>query len=113
MRDKDKIIIRKIIDYIDDTQQYVKDLKREEFFEDKKTIMACAFAVSQIGELVKEISNELMSEYKNIPWSSIRGMRNRIVHDYENVNLEVLWATVTESLSDLKEELEILLDNER
>lgn len=110
MRDKDKIIIRKIIAYIDDTQQYVKDLKREEFFEDKKTIMACAFAVSQIGELVKEISNELMSEYKNIPWSSIRGMRNRIVHDYENVNLIVLWTTITQSLVDLKEQLKKILD---
>ena len=110
---KDKIIIQKVISYINDIQQYVKDLKREEFFEDKKTIMACAFAVSQIGELVKTVSDEIIHEYKNIPWSSIRGMRNRIVHDYVNVNLEVLWATVTESLSDLKEELEILLDNER
>ena len=108
MRDKDKIIIRKIISYIDDTQQYVKDLKKEDFFEDKKTIMACAFAVSQIGELVKEISNELMSEYTNIPWSSIRGMRNRIVHDYENVNLEVLWATINKSLPQLKSELKTL-----
>ena len=109
MRDKDKIIIRKIISYIDDTQQYVKDLKKEDFFEDKKTIMACAFAVSQIGELVKEISNELMTEYKNIPWSSIRGMRNRIVHDYENVNLEVLWATINKSLPHLKSQLKSIV----
>jgi len=71
--------------------------------------MACAFSVSQIGELVKEISDETLEENKNIPWSSIRGMRNRIVHDYENVNLSVLWTTIKENLPDLKQELKNIL----
>lgn len=39
-----------------------------------------------------------MDKYNTIPWNSIRGMRNRIVHDYENVDLSVLWGTIKESL---------------
>ena len=73
---------------------------------------ACAFSVSQIGELAKEISEDVQNKYKEIPWSAIKGMRNRIVHDYENVDLSVLWGTIHKSLPELKLKLEkILFDN--
>ena len=81
--------------------------------EDKKTITACAFTVSQIGELAKELTDNTTRKYSNIPWNSIRGMRNRIVHDYENVDLAVLWGTINKSLPQLKNDLkQILFDNQ-
>ena len=87
-------------------------MKAEEFLEDKKTMTACAFSVSQIGELAKEISDETQNKYKDIPWSAIKGMRNKIVHDYENVDLAVLWGTIEESLPELKVNLaKVLLEN--
>lgn len=110
MKSKDRIIIQKIINYINDINNYVEGLEALEFLEDKKTITACAFTVSQIGELSKEISKETIQKYNNIPWSSMKGMRNRIVHDYENIDLSVLWGTIKTSLPELKENLkEILL----
>lgn len=113
MKSKDRIIIQKIIGYIDDIEKYIDGLQAKDFFDDKKTITACAFSVSQIGEIVKEIDSETISKYTNIPWNSIKGMRNRIVHDYENVDLSVLWGTIKESLPDLKDKLKdiILEDN--
>lgn len=114
MKGKDRIIIQKIISYIDDIEIYVKGLEARNFLDDKKTITACAFSVSQIGELVKEISDETMNLYTNIPWNSIRGMRNRIVHDYENIDLSVLWGTIKESLPDLKDNLkDILIEDKK
>ena len=113
MKSKDRIIIQKIIGYIDDVEQYIKGLEAKDFLDDKKTITACAFTVSQIGEIVKEIENETMEKYPNIPWNSIKGMRNRIVHDYENVDLSVLWATIKESLPELKEKLKEIIINEK
>ena len=88
-------------------------MQARNFLDDKKTITACAFTVSQIGELVKEISDETINEHTNIPWTSIKGMRNRIVHDYENVDLSVLWGTIKQSLPELKEKLQdiILIDS--
>lgn len=109
MKSKDRIIIQKIIVYIDDVIQYVYGLDAKSFFDDKKTITACAFTVSQIGELVKEITDETITSYSNIPWTSIKGMRNRIVHDYENIDLSVLWSTIHESLPKLKEDLKNIL----
>jgi uncharacterized protein with HEPN domain len=113
MKSKDRIIIQKIIVYIDDVEQYIYGIQAKDFLDDKKTITACAFTVSQIGELVKEISDETVSKYNFIPWSSIRGMRNKIVHDYENVDLSVLWGTIKESLPELKNKLKDILLNEQ
>lgn len=113
MKGKDRIIIQKIIAYIDDIEIYVKNINAKEFFDDKKTITACAFTVSQIGELVKEITDETIEKYKTIPWNSIKGMRNRIVHDYENIDLSVLWGTIKESLPDLKDKLKDIILNEK
>lgn len=110
MKSKDRIIIQKMISYIEDVQTFIVGLNAKEFLDDKKTITACAFTVSQIGELVKEISDDTIKKYEYIPWNSIKGMRNRIVHDYENVDLSVLWATINQSLPDLKDKLkEIIL----
>jgi uncharacterized protein with HEPN domain len=90
MTGKDRIILQKISTYIDDVAQYVDGFSFEDFMADKKTISACAFSVSQIGELAKEISGDTQEKHDNIPWKSIRGMRNKIVHDYENIDLAVL-----------------------
>ena len=113
MRSKDRIIIQKIIGYIDDVEKYTEGQEAREFLDDKKTITACAFTVSQIGEIVKEIDEETIKKYKNIPWNSIKGMRNRIVHDYENVDLSVLWGTIKESLPELKEKLKQIIIEEK
>ena len=112
MRSKDRILIQKIIGYIEDVEEYVRGEEARDFLADKKTITACAFTVSQIGELAKEITEETQTKYANIPWKSIRGMRNRIVHDYENVDLSVLWGTIKSSLPELKEKLKDIILND-
>lgn len=109
MKSKDRIIIQKIIGYIDDIEKYVDGLEAKDFLDDKKTITACAFTVSQIGELVKEMTEETIEKYTEIPWNSMKGMRNRIVHDYENVDLSVLWGTIKDSLPELKDKLKDII----
>jgi len=101
MISKDKIILQRISCYIVDVIQYAHGLTFEQFMLDKKTISACAFTVSQIGELAKDISLSTQEEYSYIPWKSIRGMRNKIVHDDENIDFAVLWGTITKSLPEL------------
>ena len=113
MKSKDRIIIQKIIGYIEDVEKYIEGLEAREFLDDKKTITACAFTVSQIGELAKEIDTGTAKKYSDIPWNSIKGMRNRIVHDYENVDLSVLWGTIKESLPELKDKLKDIILNDK
>jgi len=112
MTGKDRIILQKISTYIDDVTQYVDGFSFEDFMADKKTLSACAFSVSQIGELAKEISEDTQEKHDYIPWKSIRGMRNKIVHDYENIDLAVLWGTVTKSLPELDKQIDVVLYHE-
>lgn len=112
MKSKDRIIIQKIIGYINDVEQYVKNMEVKEFLDDKKTMTACAFSLSQIGELAKDLDDETINNIKEIPWKSIKGMKNRIVHDYDNVDLSVLWSTIKFSLPELKEKLKDIIMND-
>ena len=109
---KDRIILQKIDSYIDDVAQFVNGFSFADFMADKKTLSACAFSVSQIGELAKEISEDTQEKHDHIPWKSIRGMRNKIVHDYENIDLAVLWGTVTKSLPELAKQIDSVLYHE-
>ena len=77
MTGKDRIILQKIIAYINDVAQYIDGFSFEDFMLDKKTLSACAFSVSQIGELAKEVSEDTQEKHNRIPWKSIRGMRNK------------------------------------
>jgi len=80
---------------------------------DKKTVSACAFAIGQIGELTNSISEETRQTNDSIPWRNIRGIRNRIIHNYEHVDMAVLWGTLTKSLPELVVMLDNLLLHER
>lgn len=56
----------------------------------------------QIGELANGLSVKFINEYNKIPWKQIIRMRNRIVHGYDTINLEIVWNTANESISELK-----------
>ena len=70
-------------------------------------VEACVFNLMQIGELAKqELSDEGKSQINNIPWKELYGMRNRIVHGYDGVKMNIVWDTIYYDLPLLKEELE-------
>ena len=105
MKSKDKVILTKILNYINELKEFVAGYNQEEFEKDKKTINACVFNLSQIGELVGKISKEIMEENSEIEWQGLKSLRNRIVHDYEGVNLTMIWGFLTEELDELKEQI--------
>lgn len=105
MRDKEYISFEKMIEYIARAKRYTAGYTYESFIEDEKTIDATVFAISQIGELVKNISKDLMEKYDFIEWNMIKGLRNRIAHDYEGINLKSIWYVVKNDLNDLENDI--------
>jgi len=105
MKSKDKIIIDKILKYINELHVFIGDYDKEKFENDRKTVNACVFNLSQIGELAGKVSEELISENQQIEWRGLKSLRNRIVHDYDGVNLSMIWGFLTEELNDLEEQL--------
>ncbi|MDR1891618.1 MAG: DUF86 domain-containing protein [Oscillospiraceae bacterium] len=112
MNDKERLIIQKLIGYSRDIAQYTAGLDFEGFTIDKKTVSACAFTIGQMGELAGLISEETREAYDNIPWKAIRGMRNRIVHNYESVDLTVMWSTVNNSIPEFEKKLVAILSEQ-
>ena len=72
---------------------------------------AMAFCILQIGELAGKLSEELrMASDEEIPWAKIRGMRNIVVHDYGNIDLDILWSVVNNDIPSLRAFCERMLD---
>ena len=102
-------------DYLDHMRQassdaivFVEGLSKSEFFEDKRTQQAVIMSLIIMGEA----STKIMDQYPDytggqpqVPWRSMRGMRNRIAHGYFEINLEVVWDTVQHSLPALLNQL--------
>ena len=111
MNDKEKYAIIKMIEYINKSILYTRDLSYKAFEEDIKTQDATIFNISQIGELVRNITDETINKYKNIEWKMIKGLRNRIIHDYVGINLTNIWYVIQNDLPILKSELIKILEN--
>ena len=112
MKDKEYLSFTKMIEYIDKSLKYIEGYTFEQFCEDEKTIDATVFNISQIGELVKNISKETMEKNTNIEWNMIKGLRNRIVHDYEGINLKSIWFVLQNDVTELKENIQKILNEE-
>lgn len=113
MKNKEYMSLIKMIEYIDKSIKYTKDYSFDEFCNDEKTVDATVFAISQIGELVKNISMETMEKFNIIEWNMIKGLRNRIVHDYEGINLKTIWYIVNNDIFQLKLDIQSIINLEK
>ncbi len=113
MQNKEIKSLQKMIEYIEKSVKYVEGYTYEEFIKDNKTVDATVFNISQIGELVKNVSNETKNKYTNIEWNMIKGLRNRIIHDYEGINLKSIWYILKNDILELKAELKKILADEK
>jgi len=107
---KNQTIIQKIINYIDSILKYINDVDYAEFRNNSMMVEACVFNLSQVGELVNNLDKEYLSKHHEIPWFKMRGLRNRIVHDYEGVNLNLIWEIIDIDIRELKEQLTKLIN---
>lgn len=102
---RNNIIITKMLGYIEKILSYCEGINYESFVSNSLLTEACVFNLSQLGELTTKLDSEFTAKYPDIPWNQMRGLRNKIVHDYEGVNLVLVWEIISSDLADLKEEL--------
>ena len=99
---KDKGILLQIIKRCNRVIEKVSNISETEFSLSDDIKEVVCFNLFQIGELANGLSVEFIKEYNKIPWKQIIGMRNRIVHGYDTINLEIVWNTANESIPELK-----------
>lgn len=114
MNGHDKKVLLKLIDHTDHIMEYVSKCEDILSFENNSLVVeACVFNLMQIGELAhSELSAEAKESLTNIPWKEIYGMRNRIVHGYSEVSMDVVWETIRDDIPVLRAELKSILDEE-
>jgi uncharacterized protein with HEPN domain len=99
---KNEFIIEKIILYMEEIFDFSAETTTFETFQaDRKTIASCTMNLLQIGELTNKLDDDYIKQHLDIPWRKIVAVRNRLAHDYEGINLEVVWEIISEGLPEL------------
>lgn len=108
----DRVYIQHMIDNSDKAINFTQDINRQDFDNDEKLRLALTHLLQIIGEAARRISPEFRSNYPQIPWKEIVGMRSKVVHDYLNVDEDIVWQTIKHDLPPLVLELEKILQSE-
>lgn len=98
-----------ILNAIELAESFIVGISFDEFEDDPKTNFAVIRALEMIGEAVKNIPESVCKQYPNVPWRGFAGMRDKLIHAYFGVKLEVVWDTVHQDLPVLRPVIERIL----
>ncbi len=101
--------VEDILAAIAEIETFVADMSRSEFLDDVKTQKAVVASLTIIGEAARYVPEEVTRNTPDVPWALMRGMRNRIVHAYYQVDPEIVWNTCQNDLPPLVRPLKDLL----
>lgn len=102
--------IEDILEAIERIEVYTAGLTFESFTADRKTVDAVVRNIEIIGEAAGYVPEEIQCRYPTIPWSRMRGMRNVLIHRYDEVSLPILWQTIRRNLPPLVSPLRAILE---
>jgi len=105
MPPEDLIRLRHMLDSSCEAIQLIKDKSREDLDSDRLLNLALVRLLEIVGEAASRITNPTRAEYPEIPWGQIVSLRNRLIHGYDAVDLDILWKILTKDLPELMDQL--------
>lgn len=90
---------------------YTQDKDRQSLAKDELLQLALMRLIEIIGEAAARLSDDLKAQHNHIPWAAIVGMRNRLIHAYFDVDLDIMWNTVTISIPELLGQIKTILND--
>ncbi len=94
-----------ILDAIAKVKEFIEGMTFDQFAKDDKTIFAVIRALEIIGEATKHIPTDDRVRYPKVPWPEMAAIRDKLIHDYFGVNVEVVWKTATDDLPTLEPQI--------
>lgn len=103
---KPSAYIKDILNSIDRIQLYSSRLSFNEFSSNFMAVEACLYNIQVIGEAVTRLPDDIKETNTHVPWILIKGMRNRLIHEYFGTDLQLVWNVIINELPGLRIELE-------
>ena len=97
----DNFFVSKISEDLAFIVKHTRDIDKEELSKNEVLLDSMMFRLIQISENAKRLSEEYKGANKKIPWLAIYGLRNRIVHDYGNVDIDIVYSTLKDDIPEL------------
>ncbi|MDT7961462.1 MAG: DUF86 domain-containing protein [Armatimonadota bacterium] len=104
--------LRDILDAIASIEEYLYGFDYDAFLSDKRTRDAVIRNLEIIGEAIKKLSPAIRSRYPEVPWRSVAGLRDVLIHDYFGVDYEDIWEIVSTDLKELKQQIQAIISKE-
>ncbi|GBE18331.1 hypothetical protein BMS3Abin16_00928 [archaeon BMS3Abin16] len=101
--------IQDVLTSIDEVDEFTKDMSFDEFAGDKKTINAVVRSLEVLGEAAKKIPADMRKKNVKVPWNLMAGMRDKLIHQYFSVDLEIVWKVVKEELPPIRPFIEKII----
>ncbi len=105
------IVINDILFCVDHITSYTANLTFEDFTSNFMVIEACLYNIQIIGEAVAQLPDDVKNNNPHIPWILIKGMRNRLIHEYFGTDLPVVWNVIKNDLPAFKSDLQLIHKN--
>ncbi len=101
-----KIILEDILTFCSKIIRYKKDINEDSFKKNELIIDAVLRNLELIGEASSRLPDEFKNEYSDLPWRKIIGLRNIVIHNYSNVDINIIWDIITINIPKLRENIE-------
>ena len=104
--------LRHMLDYARKAVRFTRGRSRAEFDDDEVLALATIHAIEILGEAASAISPNLRRRHRDIPWDLISGTRNRLIHGYIDVDLDIIWTIIKHDLPPLIKQLDRIISRE-
>ena len=107
------VSVRQMLDHAREAVAMVRGRFRDDLDRDRQLNLALVRLVEVIGEAAARVPEEFRRRYPQVPWRQTVGLRNRLIHGYDVIDFDILWAVLQRDLPALIETLEAIVKEER
>ncbi len=109
MTNQPEVFLDHILTSINALEEYTTGVSENRFYTERKLQMAAIKELEIIGEAVRNLPPEFKEKYPSVPWKDIAGMRSFLIHEYFEIDLDLVWDTIQSKIPELKQDVEKII----